>query len=161
MIFGLTTVCVLAFSWSACSEKTPAPAVVDVDELLQPTGDNPLEKMTSLMEKYWGYMKGKHIKTEEDIQELADVTNKFKEIYEELEEEGDEWSNSLTEEDAEKLMGKLSKIVKKVERLEKRAKKEADRLREEAEENGLDLDDYGYLFDFDDEDLDDTDGDEE
>ena len=73
MIFGLMTVCLLAFAWSACSEKKApqeANQVVDLEELLEPTGDNPLEKMVSLLEKSVSYLKDKHIKTEEDVQDV-------------------------------------------------------------------------------------------
>lgn len=140
MIFGLMTVCLLAFAWSACSEKKApqeANQVVDLEELLEPTGDNPLEKMVSLLEKSVSYLKDKHIKTEEDVQDVrtAIITVYFN--SELLEEENDEWAQSLTEEENAKLTEMVSSIQSKLENLGEDMLKETERLKKEAEEKGL------------------------
>ena len=143
MIFGLMTVCLLILTWSACSEKkAPQEAeVLDVENMLEPKGDTPLEKMASLMENYVNYLKDKHIKAEADVKEMESVSEKLQEITDRLGAEAEKWNESLTEADKDKLTGKMALILTKIDQYAEEAESEAKRLGKEAEENGLSLDD--------------------
>lgn len=144
MIFGLMTVGVLAFSWSACSEKKMANDAADLTTVFEPTGNNPLEKSVSLLENLVGYLKDTHIESEEDVATLKEALEKYAAISDKLQKESEAFTDSLTEEESSKLLETLPGILTDIEQYAKEVEKEKKRLLKEAEEKGINLDELDF-----------------
>ena len=111
------------------------------------SGGSPEDKMVSLMEDMVSVMKSTHIKSADDAKTLKGKLEGMKADVEKLTNELMEAYKDKSPEELMKLAESMKGLEEKMEKVQKEGDKEMERLKGEAEALGLDLSDFGELFD--------------
>ena len=96
----------------------------------------PEKKMVSLLEDALSLMKRTHIRTQDDVTELAE---KMGPIKEKVEAAITEMTEAYKDKDLKELEDLFKDVEAAMDKISKEAEKEGDRLQKEAEEAGVDL----------------------
>jgi len=154
LIFSLAALFMMSIVMAGCSDKKSKKDKNDKDdddertELVDEDDEDdeggglalfdraPEDKMLSLIEDAVSVMKRAHIRTQDDVTELAE---KLKPIKGEVETAMKELMEAYKDKDPEELVEIGKKFEEQAEKLSKETEKEGERLKKEAEEAGVDL----------------------
>ena len=107
---------------------------------------SPEEKLIDVMDDIVSVLKSTHLKTADDVKGLATKLDGLKEKTQKMTEELLESYKDMTPEELTKLTESMKPMEEKVEKLQKDYAKEMERLKKEAKDAGLELDDLPSLF---------------
>jgi hypothetical protein len=107
----------------------------------------PEDKMISLMEDMVSVMKSTHIKSADDVNTLKGKLEGMKSEVEKVTNELMEAYKDKSPEELMKLAESMKGLEEKMDKVQKEGDKEMERLKGEAEALGLDLSEFGDLFD--------------
>ncbi len=111
------------------------------------SGGGPEDKMISLMEDMVSVMKSTHIKSADDVNTLKGKLEGMKSEVEKVTNELMEAYKDKSPEELMKLAESMKGLEEKMDKVQKEGDKEMERLKGEAEALGLDLSEFGDLFD--------------
>ena len=111
------------------------------------SGGSTKDKMVGLMEDMVGVMKSTTIKSAEDVKTLKGKLEGMKADVEKLTNELMEAYKDKSPEELMKLAESMKGLEEKMDKVQKEGDKEMERLKGEAEALGLDLSEFGDLFD--------------
>ena len=111
------------------------------------SGGSTEDKMVGLMEDMVGVMKSTTIKSAEDVKTLKGKLEGMKADVEKLTNELMEAYKDKSPEELMKLAESMKGLEEKMDKVQKEGDKEMERLKGEAEALGLDLSEFGDLFD--------------
>lgn len=154
LIFSLAALFMMSIVMAGCSDKKSKKDKNDKDdddertELVDEDDEDdeggglalfdraPEDKLLSLVEDAVSALKRSHIRTQDDVTELAE---KLKPIKGEVETAMKELMEFYKDKDPQELVEIGKKFEEQAEKLSKEAEKEGERLKKEAEEAGVDL----------------------
>ena len=128
VIFAVLAAMVMSFGFVSCSSS-------------------PEDKLIGVMEDMVGVLKGANIKTADDAKALMTKLTSFKDEAEKITEELMAAYKDKSPEELMKLAETMKPLEEKIEKIQKEGDKEIERLKKQAEDAGLDMEELGSLFD--------------
>lgn len=107
---------------------------------------SPEDKLIGVMEDMVSVLKGANIKTADDAKALMTKLTSFKDEAEKITEELMAAYKDKSPEELMKLAETMKPLEEKIEKIQKEGDKEIERLKKQAEDAGLDMEELGDLF---------------